>query len=52
MLVVVHDMFHSFFEDISMYEDILKGLTDTKIVVFNYPGIDSQNGLIDLLLRL
>jgi len=38
VLVVVHDMFDSFFETVQFYEEVLSMLPNTKIILFNYPG--------------
>jgi len=38
VLVIVHDIFHSFFESVEFYEKILSAFSNTKIVLFNYPG--------------
>jgi len=38
VLVVVHDIFHSFFESVEFYEKILSSFSNTKIILFNYPG--------------
>jgi len=38
VLIVIHDLFQSYFEFTDFYEETLKSLVDTKIVLFNYPG--------------
>jgi len=38
VLFVIHDIFNSYFEFVDFYKDLAQGLSNTKIVLFNYPG--------------